>query len=106
MCGGLGLGKSACWLPHTIAFLARCPSINVKRTVLALTLIGSASLVGCAADSGGGDDCLPGDAECNTRPVGDGKADGFDDKNDPAQMAQHLEYHLDRPLRAWAYVPR
>src|SRR6266481_4343716 len=35
MCGGLGLGKSACWLQHTIAFLARCPSINVKRTVLA-----------------------------------------------------------------------
>ena len=69
----------------------------MKRTVLVslgLSLVGS--LLGCAADAGGGEDCLPGDAECNTRPVGDGKADGFDDKNDPAQMAQHLEYHLDQ----------
>jgi hypothetical protein len=67
----------------------------MKRTLLAGLLIGSASLIGCAANSGG-EECLPGDAECNDRPVADGKADGFDDKNDPAQMAQHLEYHLDQ----------
>ena len=66
----------------------------MKRTLLGLTLLGSVHLVGCA-DSPPSADCLPGDAECNARPVGDGKADGWDDKNDPAVMAQHLEYHLD-----------
>jgi hypothetical protein len=72
---------------------------------LGLALVGSVNVVGCAADSAP-DDCLPGDAECNSTPVTDGKADGFDDKNDPAQMAQHLEYHLDQlPKKGWRNTP-
>src|SRR5437763_8036268 len=35
MCGGLGHGKFACCLLRMIAFLGRCLSINLKRTVLA-----------------------------------------------------------------------
>ena len=68
----------------------------MKRTLLTglgLTLLGSLQLVGCAADEGGGDDCLPGDIEC-AAPSADGKADGFDYKNDPTRMSQHLEYKL------------
>src|SRR5690348_5755663 len=68
----------------------------MKRSIivgLGLTLLGSVHLVGCA-DSGG-DDCQPGDADC-AEPLGDGKADGFGGRNDPAVMAQHLEYRLDQ----------
>jgi len=75
-------------------------------TVLAGLLLGSVQLVGCVTSDAGSDDCLPGDAECNSRPVGDGKSDGFDDKNDPAVMAQHLEYHLDQlPKKGWRDTP-
>jgi hypothetical protein len=62
-------------------------------TGLGLTLLGSVQLVGCAADEAG-DDCLPGDIECAAPGGADGKADGFDYKNDPARMSQHLEYKL------------
>ncbi|HEX5062695.1 MAG TPA: hypothetical protein VFV99_25155 [Kofleriaceae bacterium] len=67
-----------------------------------LSLLGS--MIGCA-DSGSSEDCLPGDAEC-AAPLGDGKADGFDGKNDPEVMAQHLEYHLDQlPKKGWRDKP-
>ncbi|HTL36612.1 MAG TPA: hypothetical protein VL326_25940 [Kofleriaceae bacterium] len=62
---------------------------------ISLALVGTVSLVGCATD-GQDEDCLPGDAECNDRPVGEGKSDAWDDVNAPDQMAQHLEYHLDK----------
>ena len=68
----------------------------MKRTLLTglgLTLLGSLQLVGCATDEGGADDCLPGDIEC-AAPSADGKADGFDYKNNPTRMSQHLEYKL------------
>ncbi len=72
---------------------------------LGMILLGSVQLIGCATDSKP-DDCLPGDAECSDRPVGDGKGDGFDDKNDPAVMAQHLEYHLAQlPKKGWRDQP-
>jgi hypothetical protein len=62
---------------------------------LGLALVGSVSLVGCT-DGAGDDECLPGDNDCNPTPVTDGKADGFDDANNPRQMSQHLEYKLDK----------
>jgi hypothetical protein len=62
---------------------------------ISLALVGTVSLVGCT-DSGSDEDCLPGDAECNDRAVGEGKSDAWDDVNDPDAMAQHLEYHLDK----------
>ncbi|MGE0549821.1 MAG: hypothetical protein AB7R00_22320 [Kofleriaceae bacterium] len=50
--------------------------------------------MGCAgSDSGPAEDCLPGDQEC-AAPGADGKADGFDYKNDPARMSQYLNYRL------------
>jgi hypothetical protein len=72
---------------------------------LGLLLVGSINLVGCAAD-GPGEDCLPGDADCNDTPLSDGKADGFDDKNDPEAMSQHLVYKLaDLPKKGWRDQP-
>src|ERR1051325_3715918 len=73
---------------------------------LGLALVGSVHLLGGCADSGSDSDCLPGDAECNDRPVGDGKSDAWDDKNDPSVMANHLEYHLDQlPKKGWRNTP-
>ncbi len=70
---------------------------------LGLSLLGTIHLAGCT--DAPGDDCLPGDAEC-AGPVGDGKADGFGGRNDPAVMAQHLEYHLDQlPKKGWRDEP-
>jgi hypothetical protein len=69
-------------------------------------LLASTSLIGCAADASSDEDCLPGDADCNDKPLSDGKADGFDDKNDPAAMSQHLVYYLDQlPMRGWRNEP-
>lgn len=77
----------------------------MTRFVLGLTLLGSIHLVGCT-DSQTQNDCQPGDAECNSRPLGDGKSDGWDDKNDPSVMAQHLEYHLEKlPKKGWRDTP-
>ncbi|HEU0032035.1 MAG TPA: proprotein convertase P-domain-containing protein [Kofleriaceae bacterium] len=57
-----------------------------------MLLLTSVNLIGCAADSSE-DECLPGDIDC--APAGaDGKADGFDFKNDPVRMSQHLNYRL------------
>ena len=73
----------------------------MKRLVFAslgLTLLG----FGCAG-SDDSDECLPGDIDC-AAPGGDGggKADGFDYKNDPARMSQHLTYELSKlPKKGW-----
>src|ERR1043165_3582507 len=56
-------------------------------------LLASTSLVGCATESSDSE-CLPGDADCNDTPISDGKADGFDWRNDPSAMSQHLQYNL------------
>jgi hypothetical protein len=75
----------------------------MTRSFLAGLLLGSIQLVGCA-DSGS-EECLPGDADCSG-PVGDGKADGFGGRNDPAVMAQHLVYYLDQlPMEGWRNEP-
>jgi hypothetical protein len=72
---------------------------------LGLLLVGSINLAGCAAD-GPAEDCLPGDADCNSTPLSDGKADGFDNKNDPAAMSQHLNYKLSElPKKGWRNTP-
>src|SRR4051795_730927 len=70
-------------------------SLVMKRSLLTglgLTLISSLHLVGCA-DSGNDSECLPGDVDC-AAPSSDGKADGWDSKNDPRYFASHLEYKL------------
>jgi len=80
----------------------------MKRTVatLGLLLLGSTSLVGCATDASDVEDCQPGDAECNDTPLNDGKADGFDDTNDPSAMSRHLKYTLaDLPKKGWRNEP-
>jgi hypothetical protein len=61
--------------------------------VLGLSLLGSMQLLGACATDDSASECLPGDVDC-AAPLGDGKADGFDSKNDPAVMAQHLNYRL------------
>ncbi|MDX2094079.1 MAG: proprotein convertase P-domain-containing protein [Kofleriaceae bacterium] len=67
----------------------------MKRGVLkglGLTILGSVHLFGCATEDAA--ECLPGDIECADDLGGDGKADGYDYKNDPARMSQHLTYKL------------
>ena len=71
----------------------------MKRLFLAGITLAS-SLVGCAADEAT-DDCQPGDIDCST-DGGGGKADGWNSTNDPAQMAQHLQYTLSKlPKKGW-----
>lgn len=68
----------------------------MKRSLLSglgLTLLSSVQLMGCATD-GADVECLPGDIECAEDIGADGKADGFDYKNDPARMSQRLQYKL------------
>lgn len=68
----------------------------MKRSLLSglgLLLLSSVQLAGCATDDAGGE-CLPGDIECADPATGDGKADGWDYKNDPARMSQRLTYKL------------
>ena len=61
---------------------------------LGLALISSLSITACATDDSSSDECMPGDIDCADPASGGGKADGFDYKNDPARMSQHLEYKL------------
>ncbi len=62
---------------------------------LGLTLLGSVNLVACATDSPSEEECLPGDIDCAPADGGgDGKADGFDFKNDPVRLSNHLNYKL------------
>ncbi len=68
----------------------------MKRSLLSglgLLLLTSVQLAGCATDDDGGE-CLPGDIDCAAPATGDGKADGWDYKNDPARMSQRLTYKL------------
>jgi len=74
-------------------------------TGLGLTLIGSAHLMGCAS-SDDQNDCQPGDIDCAAPAGGDGKADGFDYKNDPTRMSQHLTYDLSKlPKKGFRDTP-
>lgn len=76
-------------------------------TGLGLTLLTSVQLgsIGCATDEGADEDCLPGDIDCSV-PSTDGKADGFDYKNDPARMSQNLKYTLaDLPKQGSLKTP-
>jgi hypothetical protein len=76
-------------------------------TGLGLTLLTSVQLgsIGCATDEGADEDCLPGDIDCSV-PSTDGKADGFDYKNDPARMSQNLKYTLaDLPKKGELKTP-
>ncbi|MEO8706278.1 MAG: proprotein convertase P-domain-containing protein [Kofleriaceae bacterium] len=61
---------------------------------LGLLLLGSTSLLGCAADSGDDEEeCLPGDIDCAPADVG-GKGDGFEGNNDPSRVSSRLNYRL------------
>lgn len=72
---------------------------------LGFTLLGSTILAGCADSSSQPSDCQPGDVDC-AAPAATGKADGWDDKNNPDYFAQHLEYHLDKlPKKGWRNTP-
>ncbi|CAN5876549.1 hypothetical protein BH11MYX2_BH11MYX2_31150 [soil metagenome] len=70
----------------------------MNKTLLAtlgLSLLSSFAVTACATDdSSSGDECQPGDIDCAGPGGTDGKADGFDYKNDPTRMSQHLEYKL------------
>jgi len=73
-------------------------------TGLGLTLLGGVNLVGCADSAQ--DDCQPGDIDCADGGGAGGKADGFDYKNDPARMSQHLTYKLsDLPKKGTRTTP-
>jgi hypothetical protein len=74
-------------------------------TGLGLTLLTSVQMLGCAIEEDAGDECLPGDIDC-AEPSADGKADGFDYKNDPARMSQNLKYTLaDLPKKGELKTP-
>ena len=76
-------------------------------TGLGLTLLTSVQLgsFGCAADEASEEECLPGDIDC-AEPSADGKADGFDYKNDPARMSRNLKYTLaDLPKKGELKTP-
>ena len=61
---------------------------------------------GACASNDQADDCQPGDIDC-AGPTGDGgKADGFDYKNDPTRMSQHLTYELSKlPKKGFRDTP-
>jgi hypothetical protein len=67
-------------------------------------LVSFLTMAGCANNSAP-TDCQPGDIDC-AAPASDGKADGWDSKNNPDYFAQHLEYHLARlPQKGWRNTP-
>ena len=72
-----------------------------KRSVITigLSLVSSIHLLGCAEAPVSECD-QPGDIDCADPASAGGKADGFDYKNDPARMSQHLTYKLsDLPMK-------
>jgi len=76
-------------------------------TGLGLTLLTTVQLgsIGCATEEGADEECLPGDIDC-AEPSADGKADGFDYKNDPARMSRNLKYTLaDLPKKGELKTP-
>ena len=61
-----------------------------------LALTASINLLGCA---GGDEECMPGDIDCS-EDGGGGKADEWDYTNDPARLANNLQYRLSELPRA------
>jgi hypothetical protein len=55
--------------------------------------LGLSLVVGCADAPIDEDDCMPGDIDCAPKSS-DGKADGFDFRNDPLRMSQNLNYRI------------
>ena len=75
-----------------------------RLTHLGMLIVGSLNLFACATQTD--DECLPGDIDCADAGGGGGKADGFDYKNDPERMSQHLNYHIDElPLKGDRTTP-
>ena len=73
----------------------------MKRFFLGLSL-----LTACASSNDPASDCLPGDIDCAAPASGGGKADGFDYKNDPTRMSQHLTYELAKlPMHGFRDTP-
>ncbi len=70
-------------------------------------LLASLPLLAACATTDTTDDCQPGDIDC--APAGSdggGKADGFDYKNDPLRMSEHLTYELAKlPKKGWRDTP-
>jgi len=78
----------------------------MKRLSLASLALFVGPLAACATDDTSADDCLPGDIDCAAPASDGGKADGFDYKNDPKRMSQHLTYTLDKlPKKGWRDTP-
>ena len=69
--------------------------------------LGFVLLVGACASDEPANDCQPGDIDCAADGAsGGGKADGFDYKNDPTRMSQHLTYKLaDLPKKGFRDTP-
>jgi hypothetical protein len=69
--------------------------------------VGFVLLVGACASNEPANDCQPGDIDCAADGAsGGGKADGFDYKNDPTRMSQHLTYTLaDLPKKGFRDTP-
>jgi hypothetical protein len=72
-------------------------SLLMKRTALfgnlGMILLGSASLLGCAAGGEAEEECLPGDIDCAPDDL-DGKADEWNGVNNPERMSQRLTYRI------------
>src|SRR5439155_7762225 len=83
-----------------------CHASIMKRSLVTGLLLSSAHLFGCASPSDSADDCQPGDIDCADPASGGGKADGFDYKNDPSRMSQHLTYELSKlPKKGFRDTP-
>ncbi len=61
------------------------------RLTFGLSLLTSSLVFGCATEEE--TVCLPGDADCAQDGAG-GKADEWDDRNDPRNLSNRLDYHL------------
>jgi hypothetical protein len=65
----------------------------MKTKIIAMSLFAAGALTACAGQGDEDGESLPGDIDDNT-DSGDGKADGWDYSNDPARMANRLNYRL------------